>query len=97
MSGTWLVGSTVRILLVVTDPANGALVDPTTVTFLSLTHDGATVVTGTVTATRISQGSYEIRLDTAGYQPGAYTWLVRLVDDLDSVALVRDQFVLGAV
>lgn len=97
MSGSWLVGSTIRILILVTDPATGALIDPTTITFLSLTRDGTTIVTGTVVISHLDLGSYEIRLPTDGFEPGTYTWLVRLTDDLDGVALVRDTFVLAAV
>lgn len=95
--GGWLVGTTVRVEIVVTDPDSMELRDPASVEVVSLTTGGTSIDVSSITPVRIGPGAYKILFSTEGFEPGTYVWLIRLTDDDGSVALSRDSFVLAPV
>ncbi len=96
-AGTYLVGSTVRLTLRVSNPGTQEPVSPASVTLVSLARPDATPwpLTGLV-FTMLDPGYFVLALATADLPPGAYTWRSRLADGPDSITLVEDTFTLLA-
>lgn len=93
---SYVVGETVVLVATAKDPQSGELVDPAAVTLVSLVRVFPLDVSG-YTVLHTGLGTYKIHVNTTGFTPGTYTWVVRFADAADRAALSTDYFVLTAV
>jgi hypothetical protein len=94
---SYLVGETVVLVATSKDPSTGELVDPAAVILVSLKHGTTSLDVTGLTVVHVSLGTYKIIINTTGFQPATYTWLVRFEDAGGHAALSTDYFVLTAV
>lgn len=88
----YLVGSTVKIIATFTDPRSGELINPASVTLVSIVRTAPINISG-LSVLHPSIGVYTIDVSTTGFIPGTYTWLIRAQDPTGRAALATDFFI----
>lgn len=94
----YLIGETVILTVAASTPGDRRPTDPAAVVLDAVVlnkigYPNAVALIGEAFE-RIGAGDYEFRLQTAGWEPGVYTWRARATDGTTGVALKEDTFVL---
>jgi len=92
----YLVGETVVLTLTLADPVTREPVDATTVTLVSLVRAYPLDITG-LSVVHDGLGLYHVDVNTTGFVPGKYTWVMKAADSMGRATIVEDYFVLAAV
>lgn len=85
----YLQGSTIRLMVRVSDVASDDPREVDSVTLISLTGAGSL----SAPFTEVETGLYEYLLDSAELEPGIYEWRASVVETGVGVSVVEDSFV----